>query len=116
MYISCPTPISFNAYFNFLFILGPMDPICTFVLVSNKTTNSLILDFKKVQTPGAARYMAEIYGPNFKNTTYFSKGNNFIQHITDLTPGTSYKLEIYALSLQNIKSANGCLVEEYTCK
>lgn len=76
----------------------------------------MILDFKKVLTPGAARYIAEIYGPDFIVTKNFSKGNDFIQNITELTPGTSYKLKIFAISLQNIKSANSCIVDEYTCK
>lgn len=103
-------------YINFFLIIGPVVPICGPNLISNKTTNSMVLNLKNVHTPGATRYISEIYhGRNLvKNVTL---SNILLQKIANLTAGTSYTLKIYAVSQHNIKSENSCNIENvYTCK
>lgn len=105
-------------WLNFVFI-GPDIPLCNSSIVSNKTTTSIVLDLRNLETTGAERYYAEIFENESESNErkHFNISNNSFEHITNLTQGTAYTLQIFAVSEHNIRSADSCQVKSvYTCK
>lgn len=77
----------------------------------------MLLDLRHLNTTGAIRYIAEIFPDELELEFFFTKNNNFIKNITNLTPGTAYTLRIFAVSKHNIRSTDSCHVKQvYTCK
>lgn len=102
----------------FIFFLGPADPNCSLVLITNKTTDSMAVDLINLQSPKELHFTAEIFDGNIsERSVSFNEENKYHQSITDLESGKRYTFKIFAISKQDIKSVNSCLVEnEYTCK
>lgn len=79
----------------------------------------MLLDLRNLNTTGAERFIAEIFNDasESKEIRNFNKSNNYLENITNLTPGTAYTLRIFAVSEHNIRSADSChLKPVYTCK
>lgn len=103
----------------FIFFIGPADPNCSLVLITNKTTDSMVVDLKNLQTHEELHFIAEIFDGNISKETSlpFNAKNKYLQSIIDLEPGKRYTFKIFAISKQDIKSVKSCFVEnEYTCK
>lgn len=104
---------------GFFLLKGPDIPVCSPSTVSQKTTTSMLLDLKNLNTTGAESFIAEIFHEvsepkEIKNLT---KRNNYLVNITNLTQGTAYTLRIVAVSEHNIRSTNSCHLQTvYTCK
>lgn len=102
-----------------IFFIGPDIPVCNSSLVSEKTTTSMLLDLRNLRTSGAQRYIAEIfYKENESNKIeHCDISINASKNITNLTAGTAYTLQIFAVSEHNIRSTDSCQVKSvYTCK
>lgn len=94
--------------------IGPADPSCSEVSISNKTTSSMVLDLKNLRTLGVVRHFVEIFQGNdfIKNLTVEDRSENII----GLAAGTIYTFKIFALSEQNIRSVQSCQTQTYTCE
>lgn len=79
----------------------------------------MLLDLRNLETAGAERYIAEIFDNESESNErkHFNISINSLKNISNLTQGTAYTLQIYAVSEHNIRSADSCQVKSvYTCK
>lgn len=101
---------------GFFLLKGPDIPVCSQDMVSKKTTTSMLLDLKNLNTTGAESFIAEIF-PEDSEEINLTKRNNYLVNITNLTQGTAYTLRIFAVSEHNIRSTDSCHLQTvYTCK
>lgn len=104
---------------GFFLLKGPDIPVCSPSTVSKKTTTSMLLDLKNLNTTGAESFIAEIFHEDSesKEIKNLTKRNNYLVNITNLTQGTAYTLRIFAVSEHNIRSTDSCHLQTvYTCK
>lgn len=104
---------------GFFLLKGPDIPVCSPSTVSQKTTTSMLLDLKNLNTTGAESFIAEIFHKDSepKEIKNLTKRNNYLVNITNLTQGTAYTLRIVAVSEHNIRSTDSCHLQTvYTCK
>lgn len=103
---------------GFFLLKGPDIPVCSQDMVSKKTTTSMLLDLKNLNTTGAESFIAEIFHKDSESKEInLTKRNNYLVNITNLTQGTAYTLRIFAVSEHNIRSTDSCHLQTvYTCK
>lgn len=95
--------------------LGPTKPNCNLILITNQTTDSIVLDLRKLSFRGAIQYLVQYKVSREIEQETFSKEIR-LKTLSDLLSGTPYEFNFFAVGHENITSEESCKLNYYTCK
>uniref|UniRef100_A0A8W8J4S9 protein-tyrosine-phosphatase n=1 Tax=Magallana gigas TaxID=29159 RepID=A0A8W8J4S9_MAGGI len=91
----------------------PTKPNCNLILITNQTTDSIVLDLRKLSFRGAIQYLVQYKVSREIEIETFSKEIR-LKTLSDLLSGTPYEFNFFAVGHENITSEESCKLNNYT--